>query len=71
MIYPEPEKGGRGRKSEPNTAAKRGGFSEDRLQAARAVLRHSRALAQDVLAARDSLDAAASVRRTRCCGPGR
>jgi hypothetical protein len=61
MIYPDPAKGGRGRKSEANTAAKRGGFSADRLDAARAVQRHSRALAEDVLPGRSSLDALLSA----------
>ena len=49
MIYPDPEKGGRGKKSEANTAAKRGGFSDDRLQKARSILRASRPLAEAVL----------------------
>ena len=58
MIYPEPGKGGRGKTSEANTAAKRGGFSADRLSDARSVLKHSRALAEAVLAHRTSLDKA-------------
>jgi hypothetical protein len=45
MIYPEPGKGGRGHKGEIKEAARRGGFSEDRLTQARAILRHSSALA--------------------------
>ena len=36
MLYPEPEKGGRGKKA-PET----GGFSRQRLGDARSVLRHS------------------------------
>jgi hypothetical protein len=47
MIYPEPEKGGRGRKKE--RVEETTTFSEKRLQQARAVLRHSRALADEVL----------------------
>jgi hypothetical protein len=39
MIYPEPEKGGRGKTSAAKTAAKRGGFSGDRVDVARTVLK--------------------------------
>jgi hypothetical protein len=46
MIYPEPEKGGRGKKGKvPETS----GFSRQRLGEARAVYAHSRELAHDVL----------------------
>jgi hypothetical protein len=60
MIYPEPEKGGRGHKKErvDETSML---FSSKRLQIARIVLRHSRALAEDVLADRKSLDAALDI----------
>jgi hypothetical protein len=53
MIYPETFERGRGK-----TVPKRDGFSKQRLSDARTVLRHSRALAEDVLADRKSLDAA-------------
>lgn len=58
MLFPEPEKGGRGKVSAAKTSAKRGGFSMDRVDACRAVRAHSEALAQDVLADRVPLDKA-------------
>ena len=48
MLYPEPEKGGRGKK----TVLKRDGFSKQRLSDARSILRYSQGLAEDVLAGR-------------------
>jgi hypothetical protein len=45
MIYPEPEKGGRGKRSEGKNLAESAGFSQRRLNEARTLLRHSRALA--------------------------
>lgn len=39
MIYPEPEKGGRGRTRAVKEAKKLGGFSDDRLRQSRAILR--------------------------------
>jgi len=39
MIYPEPEKGGRGKVGATKEAKKLGGFSDERLRQARAVLR--------------------------------
>lgn len=51
MIYPEAAKGGRGK-----TVQKPESFGRQRLSDARAVLRHSRALAEDVLADRKKLD---------------
>lgn len=65
MIYPEPAKGGRGKKSEANTAAKRGGFSQDRLDAARAVLRNDHDLARSVLSGAQPLDGAHEIVRKR------
>jgi hypothetical protein len=68
MLYPDPEKGGRGKKS----VATRHGFSKDRLSDARSVLAHSLALAQDVIADRVPLDAA--LARALCeavSGPGK
>jgi hypothetical protein len=50
MIYPEPEKGGRGKKSVGTKAAEASGFSARRLEQARSVLGHSRALAEQVAA---------------------
>ena len=55
MIYPDPDKRGRGNKGKSSETA---GFSATRLKQARSVLRHSRALAEDVLAKRISLDEA-------------
>ena len=57
MMYPEPEKGGRGKKSEAKTSQKLGGFSAARLDQARAVLRWSRTKAEAVLAGGEYLDA--------------
>jgi len=54
MIYPEPSRGGRGRRNPLETE----GFSAARLSQARAVLRHSRALAVEVVQGRKSLDKA-------------
>jgi ParB-like chromosome segregation protein Spo0J len=54
MIYPEPEKGGRGKE----TVLKRDGFSKQRLSDARRVLRHRPTLAQQVLNGTEPLDAA-------------
>jgi len=53
MIYPEPEKGGRGKNRKETLQ-----FSKMRLSQARAVLAHSRALAEAVLAKHTSLDQA-------------
>jgi hypothetical protein len=47
MIYPEAEKGGRGRKSAANSLVS-SGFSRQRLDQARSVLHHSRALAEEL-----------------------
>ncbi len=47
LLYPEPEKGGRGKKGK---ASETDGFSQSRLKAARSVLAYSRELA---LAVRD------------------
>jgi hypothetical protein len=61
MIYPEPEKGGRGKKGNlPDT----GGFSRQRLGVARTVLRHSRPLAEAVMAGSMTLDDASLTPRT-------
>jgi hypothetical protein len=56
MMYPEPEKGGRGKNTEARKAAETAGFSSRRLAEARAVLRHSRDLAESVIAGSLSLD---------------
>jgi hypothetical protein len=48
MIYPEPEKGGRGKKSKNSTETL--GFSAMRLSQARTVLSHSRDVAMEILA---------------------
>jgi hypothetical protein len=45
MIYPEPERG-RGKKDEAKKVLETRGFSRQRLEQARAVLHHSRALAE-------------------------
>jgi len=46
FLYPEPEKGGRGKKAQNDKETL--GFSRMRLSQARAVLRHSRELAEAV-----------------------
>jgi hypothetical protein len=56
MIYPHPEKRGRGNKSEKDLGAK--SFSSARLSQARAVLAHSPPIATAVLAGSKSLDEA-------------
>jgi len=54
MIYPEPSKGGRGKKAaNPKETL---GFSQMRLSQARSVFRHSRPLAEAVLAGTMKLD---------------
>ena len=58
MIYQEADKRGRGNKGK---SAETSDFSQKRLSQARAVLRHSRALAEDVLADRKKLDQAEFV----------
>ncbi|MGC1387325.1 MAG: ParB N-terminal domain-containing protein, partial [Steroidobacteraceae bacterium] len=54
MIYPEPEKGGRGKKSKNSTETL--GFSAMRLSQARTVLSHSRDVAIEILAGTKFLD---------------
>jgi hypothetical protein len=58
MIYPEPEKGGRRKNIAARKAVETSGFSPELLKHARAVLRHSRELAQDVLRDITPLDTA-------------
>jgi hypothetical protein len=66
MIYPEPGRGGRGNTGGAKAARNIGGFSDERLRQARSILRHSHALAGDVLAARTTFDIAlAQVDRER------
>ena len=60
MIYPEPERGGRGNEKERVEEISTP-FSAKRLQQARKVLHHSRALAEDVLADRKKLDEALKI----------
>jgi hypothetical protein len=58
MIYPEPEKGGRGKKSKALNSAVSAGFSSRRVNEARSVLHHSRDLADSVIKGSISLDEA-------------
>jgi hypothetical protein len=46
MIYPEPEKGGRGKNVESRKAAETSGFSARRLAQARSVFHFSRPMAE-------------------------
>jgi ParB-like nuclease domain len=61
MIYPEPEKGGRGKKSQAAKSAETSGFSIRRVEQARSVMRHSRKLAEDVIKGSATLDEALEV----------
>jgi ParB-like chromosome segregation protein Spo0J len=68
MIYPEPRRG-RGNKDEALKVLETRDFSRQRLEQARSVLKHSRALAEDVLSKRTSLDKAlATVEEERRAG---
>lgn len=58
MMYPEPEKGGRGKKSAAENLLKISKFKRDRLDRARSVLHHSRSLAESVLKGITPLDMA-------------
>lgn len=58
MIYPEPEKGGRGKNADARKAAESAGFSGRLLTQARSILRHFHALAKEVLADITPFDAA-------------
>lgn len=60
MIYPGPEKGGRGKKSDGTKLAESAGFSQRRLNDARTILRHSRALAEQVRDGTEFFDKALS-----------
>jgi hypothetical protein len=65
-IYPEPEKGGRGKKSSVTKE-----FSDERLSLARTVIRHAPDLASSVLAGTLSLENAfeeARIRKGRAVG---
>jgi hypothetical protein len=57
MLWPSGERG-RGKNSEARKAQEALGFTSERLRQARAVLAHSLALAEDVMADRVPLDAA-------------
>lgn len=61
FLYPDPEKGGRGKKS--RNSPETGGFSLQRLSDARSVLRHSRELAEAVRDGSMSLDDALKIVR--------
>lgn len=63
FMYPDPEKGGRGKKSENRPAA--GQFSKQRLSDARVVLRHSPDLADRVIKGSMSLDDALAETQQR------
>ncbi len=62
-IYPELEKGGRGKKSEAMKLAGSGGFAVQRVNEARTVLQHAPDLADNVLAGSTSLDEAYKTAR--------
>jgi hypothetical protein len=49
MIYPEPEKRGRGNKSAAIKAAEISGFSERYIQQARVIVQYARDHVQDVM----------------------
>jgi len=58
FLYPEPGKGGRGKKSAALNSAETAEFSSRRLNDARSILHHSDALAHDVVAGRMRFDEA-------------
>jgi hypothetical protein len=58
MMYPNPEKGGRGKNVEARKAQVSWGFSAERVRQARSVFRHSQDLAQSVIKGSVSLDEA-------------
>jgi hypothetical protein len=62
-IYPEAEKGGRGKNVASRKAAETSGFSARRLAQARSVLAYSPALAAEVLKGTSTLDAALENRQ--------
>jgi hypothetical protein len=62
MLYPEPEKGGKGKNVAARKAAESAGFGATRLRQARSVLRHSRPLAESVVKGSVSFDDAPSLR---------
>jgi hypothetical protein len=65
LIYPEPKRG-RGKKDEARKVLETRAFSRQRLEQARSILRHSRALAEDVVAKRTSLDEALKTVESEC-----
>jgi hypothetical protein len=66
MIYPDPEKTAPGKRSSHATLSEPKSVSAARLSQTRTVLHHSRALAEDVLAGGEYLDAALeTVRKER------
>jgi hypothetical protein len=58
MIYPEPEKGGRGKKSEARKLQETCGFSRESLDSARYILRNNPLLAKEVVAGKAYFDTA-------------
>ncbi len=63
MIYPEPEKGGRGKKGAGS--GEFSGLSHQRISEARTVLRHEPDLASLVLNGSEKLDAAYTTAKSR------
>jgi hypothetical protein len=63
LMYPDPEKGGRGKNQEARKAVVSTGFSPERLKQARAVLHHPRSLAESVVKGIMPLDAALALAR--------
>lgn len=63
-IYPEPGKGGRGKRTSGNLA-ETAGFSQRRLQEARTILKYAPDLADNVLTGSMSLDEAYRIARER------
>lgn len=67
MLYPEPEKGGRGKRSKTNSKETLG-FSPTLVSQARAILQHSRELAESVLNGTTPLDEALRERQAQKTG---
>jgi hypothetical protein len=61
MVYPEPEKGGRGKNIAARKTQETLGFTSERLRQARKVLRTSPALGKEVLLGQRTLDQARNL----------
>jgi len=65
ILFPEPEKGGRGHHGAAKEAKKLGGFSDERLRQARLILRTAEDLARQVMSGTKPFDLALTESRER------